>query len=606
MLRRTTGYSTKYDAALIIMTNHQPVPRLSFGAAALCALGTMLPGAVAGLRSGPDLLSDGLLNPDSAMRLVRIEDIVAAHSPLHAVLRDASGSGAIMSWSHLMDSLLLLLASPFAAILGWHAALHGAGLAWGLLGMAGLGVAIGWAAAPVASRGWLWVGAFAAGAVPAVIAYGMLGVVHHHIPLAIAAVMTAGWTIRLLQGHDPLGGGIALGAWTAAGLWLSPEALPFTLMATGALWVDWLVSNDRSRARALLAAGVTMTVLVTLAWLVDPPAAGLLAVEPDRISMPFVLLSLGAALTATLAAAGMARAVTILAGAALGAAWLAAFPQVLHGTGGLMTADQASAFFGPITEMQPITSLDGALGDLAGGVFAVLALLALAWRHRAQAAPILYAPILYAALCTAVLLTFATLHVRFATYPAVAGAIMLPVTLSAISASAAPALLQSLARLACLATLVGAPVLSPLAAVAKPTTTGSTGASLTCPLTGAVALLGLHPGAVVLTDVNDGPDLLYRTQIVTVGSLYHRNIEAFMRLRAAWRSIPTDEGATPELRATRATLILACPHAATSMIVEGLGRDTLLSRLIDDSPPPWLHRLADAGPGGYVLYGIAR
>ena len=46
--------------------------------------------------------------------------------------------------------------------------------------------------------------------------------------------------------------------------------------------------------------------------------------------------------------------------------------------------------------------------------------------------------------------------------------------------------------------------------------------------------------AVVPADVNDTPDLLYRTQVRTVGSLYHRDIEAFARLRAAWRVPPSD------------------------------------------------------------------
>ena len=49
-------------------------------------------------------------------------------------------------------------------------------------------------------------------------------------------------------------------------------------------------------------------------------------------------------------------------------------------------------------------------------------------------------------------------------------------------------------------------------------------------------MLAPHAGQVVLTDVNKSPELQYRSEIVTVGSLYHRNPAGFMRLRAAWRS----------------------------------------------------------------------
>ena len=52
--------------------------------------------------SGPGLFSVGLIEADTAMRLVRIEDSIRAGSPLHAVLRDSSGHGTVLHWSHLL------------------------------------------------------------------------------------------------------------------------------------------------------------------------------------------------------------------------------------------------------------------------------------------------------------------------------------------------------------------------------------------------------------------------------------------------------------------------------------------------------------------------
>src|SRR5271155_2139140 len=90
---------------------------------------------VIGLRSFPGVLHGNLLNPDSYMRLDRLHDILARHAPLHVVLRDASGAGAILHWSHLLDSLLLLLALPLRPLLSQSAGLHIAAVLLGPLAM---------------------------------------------------------------------------------------------------------------------------------------------------------------------------------------------------------------------------------------------------------------------------------------------------------------------------------------------------------------------------------------------------------------------------------------------------------------------------------------
>ena len=579
--------------------------RLNATTIVVAALLAGLPAIATGLHLIQDPVGRGLLNPDSAMRLVRLEDILAAHAPLHTVMRDGSGAGALLHWSHLLDSLLLLLAAPLQPFLGWPNALHLAGLGFGPLCLGALGVAIAWAAAPAAAtasrQGLLCLGAFAAGASVSVHGYGMMGVVHHHVLLAMAAVLSAGWALRILRGHDPRGGGIALGAVAAAGLWLSPEALPFCLLSVGAVGVGWLTAPPLGRgplATALFASGTTLAALATLAWLVDPPATGLSAIEMDRLSLPLVLIGLGAALVGALAAITGHRLATLAATAALAAAWLTAFPNLLHGTSGLLTPDQVAVFLGPITEMQPIHGLDRVLWYLSGGLFAVVALGVFAWQaRRTPAGPVL----IYAAACVLAAVALATGHIRFAAYPSLAGAAMLTVVLVAISASRVHPGLQSLGRVTVAAGLLALPLLAPLTATAAQHDTAPT---LPCRLAGAASLLASHPGEVVLTGVNETPDILYRTRALTVGSLYHRNPEAFMRLRAAWRIIPTTDEPPPEFRATRATLVLGCPGGPRSALLEGLPTTTLLDRLNAGTPPPWLHRIADAGPGGYVLYGV--
>src|SRR5690242_2703350 len=100
----------------------------------------------------PRLLAGGLLNPDSYMRLLRIEEMLREHHVTYVVPRDGSGAGALLHWSHLIDSLIILLAAPFGLLLDQHAALHAAAMVFGPLCMGALGLALLWAIAPFARR----------------------------------------------------------------------------------------------------------------------------------------------------------------------------------------------------------------------------------------------------------------------------------------------------------------------------------------------------------------------------------------------------------------------------------------------------------------------
>jgi len=139
-----------------VMPDSDTPQAFSRGEAITCFLVAALLDVVTGLRIAPGVLQGDLLNPDSFMRLARLGDILRAEAPLHAVLRDGSGDGTLLHWSHLLDSLLLLLALPLRPFLDWDAALHGAALMLGPVGMGLLGAAVAWAAAPLADRGWRW------------------------------------------------------------------------------------------------------------------------------------------------------------------------------------------------------------------------------------------------------------------------------------------------------------------------------------------------------------------------------------------------------------------------------------------------------------------
>ena len=76
-----------------------------------------------------------------------------------------------------------------------------------------------------------------------------------------------------------------------------------------------------------------------------------------------------------------------------------------------------------------------------------------------------------------------------------------------------------------------------------------------------------------------------------------------MRLYRAWRSRPGD-GVPDAVRATRARLVLACPHQPRTGLVADLPEDTLWDRLNRGEAPSWLRQIAADPISGEVLYAI--
>jgi hypothetical protein len=208
----------------------------------------------------------------------------------------------------------------------------------------------------------------------------------------------------------------------------------------------------------------------------------------------------------------------------------------------------------------------------------------------------------YVALAAALALLLGARHVRFIAYSAALSAALLPVALTLCEARlrrAAP-MLRSLAPAALLSFFV----VGPHAGQPLTRAGAAEAAAPGCGVGGLAPLLAPHAGEVVLADVDASPELLYRTGIRTVGSLNYRNVAAYMRLYAAWRSGPT-ETVPDAVRATRATLVLFCRHLPRAALVADLPQDTLRDRLDRGEVPRWLAEIAADPASGNVLYRIA-
>ncbi len=190
-----------------------------------------------------------------------------------------------------------------------------------------------------------------------------------------------------------------MGLFAGIGIWLSPEAMPFGLMAFGAVFLSWATRPTPGTAGALAASGCVFLAIIAIGVLIDPPRAGRSVAEFDRISVVFLcqaaivcalcwvprgLAPLGLSWPLRFSLIGMAGA----AGVAL---WLSLFPDYLRGLAGLMTPEEVAALFPSNAEWAPLDS-PGLFWAVAGpGTLAVAAAFALAVWPRRNLAGILWA-----------------------------------------------------------------------------------------------------------------------------------------------------------------------------------------------------------------------
>lgn len=562
-----------------------------------------------GLHQWPSVLAGSLQDPDSYMRLLRIEQGVHLGHLVTSVARDDSGAGVMVEWSRLLDIILWLMAAPLSLVIGWHKALFAAGVALGPLGVGALGAACAWAVEPLALRRHLWSAAAAAAILPALASIALPGVVHYHIALLVFIALTAGFVLRALRGD--VGLGFLAGLAGGFGIWMTPETMPFVLMAYAGLGLRWLYASN---ATTILATAAGCFDVIGIAFFIDPPAGGYGDPEIDRLSIVYFSMALVLLVSAAVLTRVQARAPARLRGplglAVLGvplAVWIATYPGVIEGPSGLLPPDQLKAMFGVITEQMAPRGRE-LIVFLLPGLWAVLYAARRAWAERRPALADLAAPELlgaprrapwawaYVALCALVALLLGYFYLLFTCFSALFAACLLPVALSGMAGA-----LAGVKRIALLALILLVPFLAARAGAAPKAVAGGRSYP-SCSLRHIAKLLAPAAGQVVLARAEDTPELLYRSQIETVGSLYEHGVPAFMRDRAAWRAAPGSS--EPQAVAdTGAKYVLFCPMPGRYLLVANLPPDTLWDALNKASVPPWL-RAIGSDAAGWTLYKI--
>lgn len=539
---------------------------------------------LASARNIPLVLHGGLIDPDSYMRLVRIRQGLAAGHLVNLVRRDDSGAPLLIEWSRLFDGAIVALAAPLAPWIGWNRAVFAAGVATGPLSAGFLGTALAYAAAAATpgARAFLWTAPVIGMLMPGICGFAGFGTVHYHIAQLALVALTAGLALRAPRGPGPawacgIAGGVAL--------WMMPETMPFVLLCYAALGFVWLF-RPIGGVLARVGSGFLLTLVAALA--LDPPHGGMLIVETDRLSIVYTALGFAAGAAALWLALLdrlelRYRALPGIGGAALAfGAWLAAYPSVALGPFGLIPPKLMHVFFGNMSETQPVRGFGEAALLLGPGALALLYALHRAWwaeQGRMEAGVWLIL-----GLGIALSLALTARFVIFEQYPAGAAAALLPVALGDISARlAGRARAAAAGRIGAIALVLLLPYGPAMAeAAVRPAPKPPR-----CLLRHVAPMMRVAAGQVVLTPMQDVPELLYRTRIIGVGSLYQHGIDGYLRAWNAWRA-PAGSAPSAALLATGARFVLFCPGGRHDPLARGGTADSLWRSLGAGRVPPWL------------------
>lgn len=581
-------------------------------------VGWLLGAVILSAMFGADALEQTFLEPDSAMRLVQVRDLIGGQGWFDVQQHRLNPPEGVAShWSRWVDAVLaapIVLLSP---IFGQTTAEVVVGFAWplGLLAVFVFVVCrIARELAPADTAGVrveMAAAILAALAFPALDRFAPGAFDHHNVVLAL--VLVGVWGLITME-RRPLRGAFAGGALALAVI-TAAEALPFLALGALAGGIQWIVRPAAS-ARPLFLFGCAVGATMLAGFLALAPPATWQSARCDGMSTSFLWIGLAtAAVAVTLGGAPLGGLTSTRAGrlgAALALGAVAALvlavvaPGCLGGGYGEVSPQMRELWLSQIAEARPLHqvfrdepalffALAGAA--LAGLVFAILQLR----EDVGQAAGWMVA----AFLASGVLLML--WQVRGATF---ATAFAIPFAAVAIVRAqsmyrTAPSMMSLAAFLLVAATasaagwsVIGRQVQA-LVVPAEATVLHAArrGSAQKCFAGPTLASLDTEPPGVLLNQFAIGSGVLAASRHAVLAAPYHRNSDGMMAAINTFRSSPSQ--ARQLIAEAGATHVLVCdglPEAGfyADHPAPGVrGGDLTLAAALDaGSAPEWLEPVA--------------
>lgn len=579
--------------------------------------------------AGAAALSQDFGEPDNAMRLVRIRDMLGGQGWFDSVQQRLNPpEGTLMHWAQWIDALLAAPIALLAPLIGQANAEIAVAFAWPLGLLGAFMFLVVRVAGEIGARDGLrreaeWAGAIlAALAFPATEKFAPGYFDHHNVELVLGMAAILGLMHMQASWRAAVGAGVALGLAMAT----AAEGVPLVAAGLAAAGLLWLVRPEAyASGLRWLGIGVAATSAAMLPVLV-PPSSWFQPVC-DAMGAPFAafgavgggvaiaLSMLPSRLSASLVGRGASAGI-------LGAAGIAAlyllFPQCAGGGYAALGEGMSTLWMTQISEARSLFSLAGSDAALmlavAGAALAGLVAAIFCLRRHAQwgegwiplaflfvSIVIMAWQIRGAAFATAFAVPFGAWAVAVARrdYRARASA-MRALAFAGIAAGSAAAAWAS----------AGSALqssITPRAAIADLAIREA--GSKSCATPEALRTLRAVPTGVMLNQFVFGAGVLVWTDHSVLAAPYHRDVEGTMTVIAAMRA--SADRAREIAVKSAADYVLVCPATPETAFyarkaAEGVAPEQTLSAMLGrGEAPDWLEPV-DIGASPLRVYRIVR
>ena len=338
--------------------------------------------------SGAAALGQDFSEPDNAMRLVRVRDLLAGQGWFDSVQHRLNPpDGVPMHWARWIDGLIAAPIALLTPLVGQHSAEIVTSFLWPLTLLAVFMLLVVKVSGVIGERDGLkretqWAGAIVAAlAFPAVEKFAPGSFDHHNVEIVLGFAALLGLMQMERQPRAAGFAGLALGVAMAT----AAEAVPLVMAALVVAGVLWLLKPYAfARGLAWLGAGLGASSLLMFLTMVPTSEWG----RPvcDAMSTPFLGLAVVGGAVAVVLGVGAPNSLTSTLGrrlglsATLGSAALLAlgvlFPECLGGGYSAMSADMNRLWMSQISETRSLVALAGddpaMIMNVAGAAFAGL------------------------------------------------------------------------------------------------------------------------------------------------------------------------------------------------------------------------------------------
>ena len=556
------------------------------------------------------LIADVLIDPDSYMRLVRIQELVQGWQWFDGTIERANAPyGDTLHWTRPFDLLILLLALPASLALELDRAIFVAGLAVSPLMQLATALLLIWALRPAIRPAFWFLPALALFLQPGALAYSLTGRADHHALLLLVFVAVAGFTLRALRNKLDARPALCAGLAAGFGVWLSVEFLLVAGICFAALGLAWLF-GERERAQQSKWCALGMSLMLVAALFVERPLERAFEASYDSVSGVQYLLAVGILVFWQAVEALEARsrsgpgfvARAFLAGAGAGALALmvgGVYPLFFAGPMAEVDPRIVPIWLDRVLEMRPLIPRDretlGRFIFFLGGLGVVFPLF-LKILAEERGSPRFY-PYLFIALACLLLGVVAIFHTRFSIYGAGAFILAFAVVLDRFlqwSGRIGNSLVRGVLRGGFIGLMLMGPLLIGGTLMARDTASDPGGQPLAgCNVREMAGYLESDPQwnaepRTLLTFMDIGPELLYRTRHRVVGTPYHSNGDG---IYDGHRMLATDDLAAARglMEQRGIDLVLLClSPPERSFYVRADGKENLYKRLAEGNPPSWL------------------